>query len=89
MSQYKDSSKYVKEKDLKFSQFHLLQKKFTTEKNSFPHFSVVDYYPSLNAIPFSIIHNQTNRLDCHQPFSTSVALAHNWLHFIVYSNSMK
>lgn len=31
--------------------------------NSFPHFSVVDYhYPSLIPIPFSVTHNQTNRL---------------------------
>lgn len=37
--EYKDSSKYIKEKDLKFFfQFHLLQKKFTTERKPFSTF---------------------------------------------------
>lgn len=52
-----------KKKILSFLNFIFNKRSLPQKGKSFPHFSVVDYhYPSLNAIPFSIIHTQTDRL---------------------------
>lgn len=52
-----------KKKILSFLNFIFYKRSWPQKGNSFSHFSVVDYhYSSLNAIPFSITHKQTNRL---------------------------